>query len=137
MAIAAISGILADTLPRQPECLFKLNAALLALPVILWMTIAVAGLARAQTAPTSAKSQEEKLEQDFTDPLSTLPQLLVRDSFSPANYGTKLETNQLIIRPLIPRIPPRSFLPFAQLIRPSFALVTVPGSRGGSRTEFG
>lgn len=94
-------------------------------------------LAFAQTEPTSLQSDEAKLEQDFTDPLSTLPQVIVRDSYTPANYGTHLETNQAIIRPLIPRIPPNSLLPITQLIRPTFALVTVPSSRGGSRTEFG
>ena len=72
-------------------------------------------------------AEEEKLERDFTDPLSTLPQLLIRDSYTPANYGPCTpqacvrndETNQLLIRPLIPRIPPRTLLPFTQLIRPN------------------
>ena len=105
--------------------------------VVMSMIGVIAGFAQAQTAPTSTQAQEEKLEQEFTDPLSTLPQLLVRDSYTPANFGTNVGTNQFIIRPLIPRIPPRSLLPFAQLIRPTFALVTVPSSRGGSRTEFG
>jgi hypothetical protein len=95
----------------------------------------ITGAARAQS--TGALTSEEQLERDFTDPLTTLPQVLVRDSYTPANYGTGLQTNQLIVRPLIPRIPPRSLLPFNQLIRPSFALVTVPSSRGGARTEFG
>ena len=98
-------------------------------------------IARAQTT----LSAEEKLEQDFNDPLTTLPQVLVRDSYTPANYGPctprscvrNAETNQLIIRPLIPRIPPNTLLPFVQLVRPTFALVTVPSSRGGTRTEFG
>jgi hypothetical protein len=66
-------------------------------------------------------------------------------SRTPANYGpcTPLacvmddETNQFIIRPLIPRIPPNTLLPLTQLIRPTFALVTVPSSRAGTRTEFG
>src|SRR5581483_11060080 len=44
---------------------------------------------------------------------------------------------QVIVRPLIPRIPPRAILPFMQLIRPTIAMVTVPDSRGGTRTEFG
>lgn len=105
--------------------------------VILWITITIAGWVQAQTAPASSQSEQEKLEQDFTDPLTTLPQVLIRDSYSPANYGTDTETNQLIIRPIIPRVPPRSFLPFAQLIRPTFSLVTVPSPRGGVRTEFG
>ena len=46
------------------------------------------------------------------------------------------QTNQLIVRPIIPRIPPKTLLPFNQLVRPTFALVTVPSSRGG-RGEFG
>ena len=58
-----------------------------ALIAILWITVTIAGIARAQTAPTSAESEQEKLERDFTDPLSTLPQVLVRDSYTPANYG--------------------------------------------------
>jgi hypothetical protein len=82
-------------------------------------------------------SAEEQLEQDFTDPLTTLPQIQLRDSYSPATYGTHVQTNQFIIRPIIPRLPPYSLLPLVQLIRPTFALVTVPSSRGGSRTEFG
>ncbi len=113
---------------RFPPCL---------LLVILSMTAAVAAFAQAQTAPAAAQSEEERLEQDFTDPLTTLPQIVIRDSYTPTNFGTDLQTNQLIIRPLIPRIPPRTLLPFTQLIRPSFALVTVPSSRGGTRTEFG
>jgi hypothetical protein len=105
--------------------------------LILWIGVIFAGFAQAQTAPTSPESEEEKLEQDFTDPLTTLPQVIIRDSYSPANYGTNAETNQVIIRPLIPRIPPRTLLPFTQLIRPTLALVTVPSARGGTRTEFG
>jgi hypothetical protein len=104
--------------------------------LILWMPLSVA-VAQAQKAPATSKSEEERLEQDFTDPLTTLPQVVIRDSYTPANFGTNLQTNQLIIRPLIPRIPPRTFLPFTQLIRPTFALLTLPSSRGGTRTEFG
>jgi hypothetical protein len=106
------------------------------LGAILLMLRPLAVAQQAQTAPISLQ-QEEQLERDFSDPLTTLPQLLIRDSYTPANYGTNVETNQAIIRPLIPRIPPNSLLPFNQLIRPTFSLVTVPSSRGGSRTEFG
>jgi hypothetical protein len=95
------------------------------------------GLAQAQTTATSLLLEEERLERDFTDPLTTLPQLIIRDSYTPVNYGTHVQTNQVIIRPLIPRIPPNTLLPLTQLIRPTFALLTVPSPRGGSRTEFG
>jgi hypothetical protein len=101
------------------------------------MTLTVAAFAHAQTAPASPESEQQKLERDFTDPLTTLPQIVLRDAYTPANYGTHLETNQFLVRPIIPRIPPNALLPFVQLIRPSLALLTVPSSKGGSRTEFG
>jgi hypothetical protein len=104
---------------------------------ILCITVMIAEIAQAQTAPPSPEPQEEQLERDFTDPLTTLPQVVIRDSYTPTNFGTDLQTNQLIIRPLIPRIPALTLLPFTQLVRPTFALVTVPSSRGGTRTEFG
>jgi hypothetical protein len=107
--------------------------ALGALLACLWMVVSGVEIARAQTTLSS----EEKLEQEFTDPLATLPQLIIRDSYSPAVYGANVQTNQTIIRPIIPRVPPDTLLPFTQLIRPTFALVTVPSRRGGSRTEFG
>jgi hypothetical protein len=102
----------------------------------LLLMLMAATFAEAQTAPTVLQ-KEEQLERDFTDPLTTLPQVIIRDSYNPANYGTAVETNQALIRPLIPRIPPNSILPFPQLIRPTFSLVTVPSARGGTRTEFG
>ncbi len=119
----------------------KLTTALCALLMVLWAISPSPGLAQAQRT----LSAEEKLEQDFNDPLTTLPQLLVRDSYTPANYGPCTpqscvrndETNQLIIRPLFPRIPTNTLLPLTQLVRPTFTLVTVPSSRGGTRTEFG
>src|SRR5689334_1271181 len=104
---------------------------------IVAIIIALEALASAQAPPSTSLAQQEKLERDFTDPLTTLPQVIIRDSYTPANYGTNIETNQAIIRPLIPRVPPNALLPFNQLIRPTFSLVTVPSSRGGSRTEFG
>ncbi len=123
--------------------LMKTPGALGVLLMALWTIGLGAGFAHAQTT----LSAEEKLEMEFNNPLTTLPQVLVRDSYTPANYGPgpctsqvclrNYETNQLIIRPLIPRIPPETLLPFNQLVRPTFALVTVPSSRGGTRTEFG
>jgi len=79
----------------------------------------------------------ENLEREFTDPLTTLPQVFLKDAFSPINYGTNVQTNQVVARAIIPRIPPYTLLPFVQLIRPTFSLVTVPTPRGGTRTDFG
>jgi hypothetical protein len=105
----------------------------------LWLAIVALALVsgKVANAQTSALTREEKLQQDFTDPLATLPQISVRDAYSPAVYGTGVETNQVIVRPLIPRVPPRTLLPIAQLVRPTFLLVTTPSARGGTRTEFG
>jgi hypothetical protein len=101
--------------------------------LLAWLVVMAVGRADAQVT----LSPEEELEQEFTDPLTALPQVIARDSYTPVNYGVNLATNQFIIRPIIPRIPPNALLPFVQLIRPTFALVTTPSSRGGTRTEFG
>jgi len=129
----------------KAEVLIRPRGPLLGVVVALAAIALVSRFASAQTTPASAETEEETLERDFTDPLSTLPQLIVRDSYTPANYGPCApqacvrndETNQVIIRPLIPRVPPNTLLPFMQLIRPTLALVTVPSSREGTRTEFG
>lgn len=104
-----------------------------------WTVLAAVSMmvAAGSVQAQATQSAEEKLEQDFTDPLTTLPQVIIRDSYAPENYGTQVQTNQVIIRPIIPRIPPNTLLPLVQLVRPTFTLVTVPSSRGGSRTEFG
>ena len=85
----------------------------------------------------SSNPARESLEEQFVDPLTTLPQVFLKDEFSPVNYGTDVQTNQVVARIIIPRIPPNTLLPFVQLVRPSFSLVTVPGPKGGTRTDFG
>jgi hypothetical protein len=85
-----------------------------------------------------SNAAEQKLAEDFSDPLTTLPQLFMQDVYSPATYGTRAQTNRVIVRAIVPRVPEFSLLPFVQLVRPSFSLVTVPTGRGSStRTEFG
>lgn len=112
----------------------KARAALYALAIILWTAGPHKCFAQAQ-APSLAA--EEKLMAEFTDPLTTLPQVSIRDSFVPANFGTHVQTNTFIVRPIIPRVPRFSLFPLVQLIRPTFTLVTVPTPRGGTRTEYG
>ena len=79
-----------------------------------------------------------KLAQEFTDPLTTLPQIFTQDVYTPTNFGTEAPANRAIARVIIPRVPESSLLPFVQLIRPSVSLVTVPtGTGNGTRTAFG
>lgn len=79
-----------------------------------------------------------RLAEEFADPLTTLPQLFVKDVYTPVNYGTGAPTNRLIARLIVPRVPRYSLFPFVQLIRPTFSLVTVPTGRGDeTETGFG
>ena len=79
-----------------------------------------------------------KLAQEFTDPLTTLPQIFTQNIYTPTNFGTDAPTNRVIARAIIPRVPESSLLPFVQLIRPSVSLITVPtGTGSGTRTAFG
>jgi hypothetical protein len=95
---------------------------------------AQAAWAQAETAEATAA----ELAEEFNDPLTTLPQIFLQDAYTPSNYGTEAQTNRVILRPIIPRIPRFTLLPFVQLIRPSFSLVTVPiGTGSATRTEFG
>jgi len=116
---------------KAPAKLFLLSTAICVLSAIL----PLASFAQDQTAAELAA--EEKLIAQFTDPLTVLPQISVRDAFTPTNFGTNVQTNQVIVRPIIPRLPQYSLFPFVQLIRPTFTLVTVPYPKGDTRTEFG
>lgn len=103
----------------------------LAMALLCWLP---AALAQAE----SSNPKREQLAEEFSDPLTTLPQLFVQDAYTPTNYGTAAPTNRLIARVIVPRVPRFSLLPFVQLIRPSFFLVTVPTGAGKTtRTAFG
>jgi len=78
-----------------------------------------------------------RLAEEFSDPLTTLPQLFVQDAYTPVNYGVSSSTNRVIGRIIVPRLPRYSLFPFVQLVRPSFSLVTVPTRSGRTRTAFG
>jgi len=67
-----------------------------------------------------------------------VPQLFLQDVYTPSNYGTDAQTNRVIARLIVPRVPHFRFFPFVQLIRPTLSIVTVPEGKGSAtRTEFG
>lgn len=115
--------------------------------VVVSLAIALSGGKLWGEAPAAFAEEEEddaqlasreKLAKEFTDPLTTLPQLFLLDAYAPANYGTEAQANRAIVRAIIPRIPRFQLLPFVQLVRPTFSLVTVPTGKGSAtRTEFG
>ena len=99
------------------------------------VVIATAGVAVADGEAPSERAA--RLVEEFNDPLTTVPQIFLKDVYTPANFGTDAQTNRLLARLLIPRVPRISIFP-DQLIRPTFQLVTVPNGPGkGTRTEFG
>jgi hypothetical protein len=91
--------------------------------------------------PASAdgpRPSEAELAREFTDPLTAVPQIFLQDAYTPSNYGTEAQTNRVILRLIVPRVPRFSLFPFVQLVRPSLSLVTVPTGKGrATRTEFG
>ena len=111
------------------------------LAIALWPSALFVGApsACAQDEEEGGTAKIARLTREFNDPLMTLPQSFLQDAYTPENYGTEAPTNRLIGRVIIPRIPEYSLLPFVQLIRPSFSLVTVPTGKGSgdTRTEFG
>ncbi len=99
---------------------------------------ALAAHAEEEEGKEPAEEEASKLEKEFNDPLTTLPQIFIQDAYTPANYGTDAQTNRVIVRAIVPRVPRFSLFPLVQLVRPSVTLVTVPEGRGSAtRTELG
>lgn len=119
---------------RAAASVVRVRAVLVILP--LAALLAVAGPpASAQDEATELSAAQ--LSEEFSDPLTTLPQIFVQDAYTPVNYGTTSYTNRVIARAIVPRLPRFSLFPFVQLVRASFSLVTVPDGRGGTQTAFG
>ena len=113
------------------ECKGVLAPAFLVASLLPWTPAAFAQV------PTSSPTAPD-VAAEFSDPLTTLPQVFLQNAFTPESYGTDADTNRLTLRLIVPRVPSFSLLPLVQLIRPSFSLVTVPTGEGNrTRTEFG
>jgi hypothetical protein len=108
-----------------------------------WLAMLVVAASLSLPGPPAVAEEESteqtaaRLAEEFSDPLTTLPQLFIQDAYTPVNYGVSGSTNRVIARLIVPRLPKYSLLPFVQLVRPSFSLVTVPTGRGGTQTAFG
>ena len=97
-----------------------------------------AGFCPALADDVADRPSVSRLEDEFSDPLTTLPQIFTQDAYTPSSYGTAASTNRTIVRLIVPRVPRYSLFPFVQLFRPSLSLVTVPTGRGtATRTAFG
>jgi hypothetical protein len=75
----------------------------------------------AAAQPEEPSAAVRRLAEEFSDPLTTLPQLFLQDIYTSSSYGTEAPTNRVILRAIISRVPESSLFPFVQLIRPSFS----------------
>ena len=110
------------------------RCALLAVSPLLRVSAALAQDAE----PGAENARAAQLAEEFTDPLTSLPQIFTQDAYTPNNHGTPAQTNKVIARLIVPRVPSTSLLPFVQLIRPSISAVTFPTGKGSATsTAFG
>jgi hypothetical protein len=127
-------------IPVRSDCL-RANLMSTVTLVLLAASLLLGALAASAHAEEPKPSEEKlaELADEFSDPLTTLPQLHIQNAYTPGMYGTDAQANRLIARMIVPRMPKRhSWFPFGQLIRPTFSLVTVPtGTGSGTRTAFG
>jgi len=109
------------------------TAGFLAIALLSGSIFFQAPAAFAQDEDEVGTTNREKLAKEFSDPLTTLPQIFLQDAYTPANYGSDAQTNRVIARAIIPRIRKFTLLPFVQLVRPSFFLVTVRPAKAAPR----
>jgi hypothetical protein len=126
--------------PIRSDCL-RANLMIIVTLILLAASLLLATLVASAHAEEPKPSEEKlaELAEEFSDPLTTLPQIFIQSAYTPKFYGTDAQANRLIARLIVPRMPRlHSLLPFGQLIRPTFSLVTVPTGTGrGTRTAFG
>jgi hypothetical protein len=107
-------------------------------PLAPVVVMAAVGMLFAPGALAQRETRSERLAREFSDPLTTLPQLFLQDAYTPVNYGTAAPANRVALRAIVPRVPRFRLLPFEQLVRPSLFVVTTPTGRGGAtRTGLG
>jgi hypothetical protein len=106
------------------------------LPLVTIAAVALA-LLGAPAGAAEDSERKKKLAAEFNDPLTALPQIFVQNAYTPSSYGTDLQTNRLIARLIVPRVPRLRLFPLVQLVRPSFSIVTAPTKKGSTSTEFG
>jgi hypothetical protein len=91
----------------------------------------------AQQTATPSTTLAESLSEEVNDPTATLTQAQIQEFFTPSQFGTNAQPNTLQGR-FILAVLPHGPLNLAQIIRPTFSLMTIPQNRGAStRTEFG
>ncbi len=91
----------------------------------------------AQQTATPSNILAESVSEEVNDPTASLTQAQLQEFFTPSQFGTNAQSNALQGR-FILAVLPHGPLPLAQIVRPTFSLLTIPQNKGTStRTEFG
>ena len=135
---AVLEGFLINSVYEMQRIEFKslstYRSLLLSLALMIW---SFSAQCLAQQAATSSTVPPESLSEKVNDPTATLTQAQVQEFFKPSQYGTNAQPNTLQGR-FILAVLPHGPLNLAQIVRPTFALMTIPQNKGASsRTEFG
>lgn len=102
--------------------------------------LAVASSARGQSLTANSvvnESEEDHLAREVDDPTAILTQLKFQELYTPSNFQTPAQTNQIDLKVVLP-VAPFSLMPFQQIIRPTFKVRTIATSHstGSTITEF-
>lgn len=110
--------------------------ALALIVVVLLMTVSGAQGQSNATNSVGIESEEDQLAREVDDPTVILTQMKFQDLYTPRNFQTSAQTNELQLKVVLP-VEPLSFLTFQQVIRPTFKLQTLATSQSSSTiTEF-
>ena len=87
--------------------------------------------------PVSTKAEENELAREVDDPTAILTRLKFQDLYTPQNFSTTAQTNELQLKIVAP-IQAFWFFPFQQIVRPTISLKTLaPSASGSTTTQFG
>jgi hypothetical protein len=101
-------------------------------PIII--LFALARSTQCQSSPANSigtEAEEDQLAREVDDPTAILTQFKFQDIYTPGNFETSAQTNQIQLRAVVP-VQPFSWFPYQQLIRPTFNVQTLATSSHSS-----
>jgi hypothetical protein len=106
------------------------------LSLVAFVLLTVGGSARGQglaANPVVTETEEDQLAREVDDPTAILAQLKFQDLYTPKNFKTPAQTNEVNLKVVLP-VEPIPFLPFKQIVRPTFKVQTLAISQTNSST---
>jgi len=80
-------------------------SAIVPLVAVLLVVAVATAYAQDQDEDEEPSLGVKQLAEEFSDPLTTLPQLFLKDVYTPSSYGIDGSTNRVIARIIVPRVP--------------------------------